>query len=169
MDFFVMVNASSGKNFFYHLDVYQGKNSTNVFIAEEAHNLPTTQKAVVNAIVLSGIANEPDGMREMYMDNRYSAPTLFVLLREKYNILACGTVQSNRKGWNVQIMNLPKSSQRGTSLVKFDPINKVLFGQWNDNKVVSFISTLGLFGMSTIQRRVGVNKVYFQIPEALKR
>ena len=79
IDFFVLVNASSGMNFIYHLDVYQGKNATNAFIATEAHNLPTTQKAVVNAIVLSGIANEPNGMREIYMDNRYSAPTLFVL------------------------------------------------------------------------------------------
>ncbi len=108
-------------------------------------------------------------MREIYMDNRYSAPSLFVLLREKYSILACGTVRSNRTGWNSQILNLPKSSPRGTSLIKFDPINKVLFGQWNDNKVVSFISTLGKFGMSTIQRRVGAHKVDLQIPEALKQ
>jgi hypothetical protein len=55
------------------------------------------------------------------------------------------------------------------SLVKFDPVNKVLFGQWNDNKVVSFISTLGVFSMSTVQRRVGANKVDFKIPKALKR
>ncbi len=103
------------------------------------------------------------------MDNRYSAPTLFVLLQEKYSILACGTVRSNRTGWNSQILNLPKTSQRGTSLVKVDPINRVLFGQWNDNKVVSFISTLGVFGISSVQRRVGANKVDFQIPEALKR
>jgi hypothetical protein len=80
IDFFVLVNVSSGKNFIYHLDVYQGKNATNAFITAEAHNLPTTQKAVVNTIVLSGIANEPNGMREIYMDDRYSASTLFVLL-----------------------------------------------------------------------------------------
>ena len=67
------------------------------------------------------------------------------------------------------MLNLPKTSQRSTSLVKFDPVNKVLFGQWNDNKVVSFISTLGVFGMSSVQQRVGANKVDFQIPEALKR
>ena len=55
------------------------------------------------------------------------------------------------------------------SLVKYDPVNKVLFGQWNNNKVVSFISTLGVFGMSSVQQRVGAKKVDFQIPEALKR
>ena len=147
----MLVNASSGMNFIYHLDVYQGKNATNAFIVAEAQILPTMQKAVINAIVKSGIANEPNGMREIYMDNRYSVPTLFVLLQEKYNIVACGTVRSNHTGWNPQILNLPNSSQRGTSLVKFDPVNRVLFGQWNNNKVVSFISTLGVFGMSTIQ------------------
>lgn len=72
---------------------------------------------------MSGIANEPNGMREMYMDTHYFALSLFVLLHEKYKILACGTVRTNRTGWNAQILILPKSSQRGTSLVKFDPIN----------------------------------------------
>ena len=76
IDFFVLVNASFGKNFIYHLDVYQGKNATNAFITAEAHSSPMTQKAVVNAIVLSSIANKLNGMREIYMDNRYSAPTL---------------------------------------------------------------------------------------------
>jgi len=125
------MNASSGMNIIYHLDVYQGKNVTNALIAAEAHNLPSTQKAVVNAIVLSGITNEPNGMQEIYMDNRYSVPTLFVLLQEKYNILACGTVRNNRTGWNSQILNLPKTAQRGTLLVKFDQVSKVLFVQWN--------------------------------------
>ena len=143
IDFFVLVNASKGKNFIYHLDVH---------IIQEAWHLPTTQKAVVNAVVSSGINNDPDGMREIYMDNRYTAPELFVLLREKYQILACGTIRSNRKGWDSNIMNLKKSSPCGTSLVKYNPTNKILFGQWNDNKVVSFISTLGISGSVTVAR-----------------
>jgi hypothetical protein len=65
-------------------------------------------------------------------------------------------------------MNLKKSAPRGTSVMKYDPTNKILFGQWNDNKVISFISTLGLFGMSTIQRRVGPDKIDYEIPKALK-
>ena len=66
-------------------------------------------------------------------------------------------------------MNLSKSSPRGTSLTKYDPINKVLFRQWNDNKVISFISTLGVSGLVTVQRRVRRDNVDFQIEEALKR
>jgi hypothetical protein len=127
-----------------------------------------TQKAVVNAIVLSGISTDPDGMREIYMDNRYSAPELFVMLREKYQILACGTIQSNRKGWDGTIMNLSKNDERGSSLVKYDPVNCVLFGQWHDNKVVLFISTLGISGSVTVSRRVGPQKVDLPIEIALK-
>ena len=56
---------------------------------------PTMQKAVVNALVSFGIVNESDGMREIYMDNCYSAPKLFVMLREKYMIHVCGTVHQN--------------------------------------------------------------------------
>ncbi len=95
IDFFVHVNATDGKNFIYHLDVYQGKNTNNAHIVEEAWSLPTTQKAVVNVIVKSGISNDPFGKRELYMDNRYTAPELFVLLREKYQILCCGTIRNN--------------------------------------------------------------------------
>lgn len=49
----------------------------NAFIAAEAHILPTTQKAVVNVIGLSGIAKKLKGIRKIYMDNRYSASLLF--------------------------------------------------------------------------------------------
>eukprot|EP00956_Cyclotella_meneghiniana_P008474 scaffold11429_cov48-Cyclotella_meneghiniana.AAC.4 len=168
IDFFIMANATSGNNFIYHIDVYQGKNATNAFIAKEAWGLPTTQKAVVNAVISSGIANDPDGMREIYMDNSYSAPTLFVLLREKYQILACGTIRTNRVGWNTRLMNVQKSDVRGTSLLKYDSMNQILFGQWKDNKVVSFISSRGKFGMTKIQRRVGPDMLDFDIPNALK-
>ena len=80
------------------------------------------------------------------MDNRYTAPELFILLREKYQILACGAIWSNRKRWDCSIMNLSKKTERGSSLVKYDTVNRILFGQWNENKVVSFISTLGISG-----------------------
>jgi len=124
----VLANATSGNNFIYHLDVYQGKNSTNAYIKCVAWNLPTTQKAVVNAVLCSGLENDPDRMRELYMDNRYSSPSLFVVLREKYQILACGTIRSNRKRWDSKIMNLSKSLPQGSSLLKYDPMNKILFG-----------------------------------------
>ena len=66
IDFFVLVNANKGWNFIYHIDVYQDKISTNAHIVEEAWHLPTTQKAVVNAVLSSGISTDPNGMREIY-------------------------------------------------------------------------------------------------------
>jgi hypothetical protein len=108
-------------------------------------------------------------MSEIYMDNRYSAPELFVMLQEQYQIVACGTIRSNRKGWDGTIMNLPKNAERGSSLVKYDPVNRVLFGQWNDNKVGSFILTLGISGSDTVSRRVGPQTVELPIEIALKR
>ena len=123
IDFFVLINASSGIYFI----MYLGKNATNAFIVAEVHNLLTMQKTVINAIVSSKIANEWNSIGEIYMDNRYSVPILFlfVLLQEKYNSIACGTVKTNCIGWVPQILNLPKSLQRGMSLVKFNPINRL--------------------------------------------
>ena len=42
------------------------------------------------------------------MDNHYLALELFVMFREKYKRLACGTVQQNWKGWDTKVMNLSK-------------------------------------------------------------
>ncbi len=80
------------------------------------------------------------------MDNRYSAPELFVMLKLKYKILACGTIRTNRKGWDSDVMCLKKRGVRGESLTKYDPVNEILFGQWRNNKIVSFVSTLPLMG-----------------------
>jgi hypothetical protein len=65
----VLVNALEGKKFIYHIDVYQGKNASNAHIAEEAWGLLPTQQSVVNAVISLSIENNPEGMRELYMDN----------------------------------------------------------------------------------------------------
>ena len=49
VDFFIMADAKY--YFIYHLDVYQGKNKSNVDVHHEARRLPTTQKVVANAIL----------------------------------------------------------------------------------------------------------------------
>jgi hypothetical protein len=49
-------------------------------------------------------------------------------------------------------------------------VNKILFGQWNDNNVVvSFISSLGASGKVNVTRRMEASNVDLQIEEALKR
>ena len=59
VDFFIL--ADSQYFLIYHLDVYQGKNAININIHKDTRNLPTTQKAVANAILKSNIDNNTDG------------------------------------------------------------------------------------------------------------
>jgi hypothetical protein len=66
-------------------------------------------------------------------------------------------------------MNLGKTTPRGTSLVKYDPVSKIRFGQWNNNKVVSFILSLGVSGKVIVKRRIGEDKVDLEIEKAFKR
>jgi len=98
VDFFVLSNNNPEKYFIMHLDVYQGKNAANIGIPEQLHNMPTTQKAVVNSILSSKLDMDPNGKRRLFMDNRYSSAALFILLREQCKILCSGTTRKNRIG-----------------------------------------------------------------------
>ena len=81
VDFFIL--AGSKSRVIHHIDVYQGKNANNVGISEEFKTLPTTMKAVLNAVVRSQISEGSDdvnGYRVVSMDNRYACPQLAYLL-----------------------------------------------------------------------------------------
>jgi len=56
VDFFILTDAKT--HVVLHLDVYQGKNALQVSVNEEACGLPTTQRAVVNAVLESGLHTE---------------------------------------------------------------------------------------------------------------
>ena len=43
-------------------------------------------------------------------------------------------------------------AQQGDFLVKYDKVNKVIAGQWNNNKVVSFISTIIEFDLVDVRQ-----------------
>ncbi len=124
---FILANAASGHNFIFHIDVYQKKQ--NIGIAEDLWNLPMTKKVVMNAIVSTGLCMDPNGFHELYMNNCYSAPELFVMLKAKYKTLTCGTVWTNRKCWEKNVMNLSKLATRGNSKIFYIPINGLIFGQ----------------------------------------
>ena len=63
-----------------HLDVYLGKNAKNIRIYPSLQDLPTTQKAVINASFARQLHNEMDGMRHVSMDNHYMCPEVGVIL-----------------------------------------------------------------------------------------
>jgi Transposase IS4 len=85
VDFFIL--AGSQSYLIHHMDVYQGKNDSNVGVAESCWNLPTTMKAVVNAAVKCNLAkgsNDTNGYRIISLDNRYQCPQLAHLLWSRY-------------------------------------------------------------------------------------
>ena len=110
VDFFVLCNNSPGKSFILHCDIYQGKNAKNIGIPKEITKLPATQKAAVKTIIQNKIGKDPNGIRQFFMDNRYACASLFVLLRENFDIICAGTTRTNRVGWQKDNMTTSKSA-----------------------------------------------------------
>ncbi len=102
------------------------------------------------------------------MNTCYSAPELLIMLKTKYKILECGTVRTNRRGWDKNVMNLSKTVARGKSKKFYNPINGILFDQWKVNNLVSFISSLPVVGNGTTTQQCGSKKVPFSCPKALQ-
>ena len=85
VDFFIMAGSTS--RVIYDIDVYQGKNPHNVGVPPLLRNLPTTMKAVVNAIEKSQVnlgCNDTNGYRVISLDNRYQCPQLAHLVWARY-------------------------------------------------------------------------------------
>ena len=153
VDFFVLADASTYA--ILHLDVYQGKHTTDLFMHEKAKGLPITQAAVVNAVCTT-LLNVPSnhGFRYISLDNRYGCPQLAVFLRDICSMYSTGTVRTNRIGWDTEIMNLSKKKGRGDHLFGYDKVNRVLFGKWNDSKVVNFVSSYIDTSITSVKRQV---------------
>ena len=160
--FFVM--ADTKYYFIYHLDIYQGANKSNIDIDASITKLPTTQKAVANAILKGGIANDPDGSRHMFMDNRYTAPQLLALMETNYNIRGCGTCRANRKAFDSDRLKLNSSCERGIFKRLVDKRLGMVITRWKDSKVLQVISTTMKKGIGMVQRRVGRDKIDVRCP-----
>jgi Transposase IS4 len=147
-----------------------GRNPKDIGIHPEAQGLPTTQKAVVNAIMQSGVANDiANGYRVVSMDNRYQCPELAVGLRDRCKVLSTGTCRKNRKGWPVEMLNMGKAGViRGTSTIVYDYANELMCMQWRDNKVVNCCTTLLDTGLATATRREGAKLLSLTVPAPLK-
>ena len=157
VDFSIL--ADSIDFFIYHLDVYQGKNKSNIDIDHSLLKMPTTQKAVANAIVKSGIANDPDGCQHLFMDNRYASPQLFATMETNYNIRGVGTVKANRKGFASEKLPVPNNSARGKHIRLVDERLGMVITRWKDSRVLQTVSTIMKKGIGKVQRRVGRNKI----------
>ena len=109
VDCFVLANNSKKKYFVQHIDVSwisnnsEGKSFILSYWCEYSiwniHTNALTMscvKAVFNAVMQSGISNDPNGLQWLNRDNHYSARTLLVILCEVHGILASSTVHVNR-------------------------------------------------------------------------
>ena len=162
VDFFIL--ADSKDYFIYHLDVYQGKNKANIDIHPSVRHLPTTQKAVANAILKSQIGNDVDGCRYLFMDNRYAAPQLLALMLTNYNIRAVGTCKANRKGFDSDALQLPKDAARGDFKRLHDKRLGMVITRWKDSKKLQTVSTVMKSGTQVVQRRNGANIIDVTCP-----
>lgn len=66
-------------------------------------------------------------------------------------------------------MNLKKTANRGTVLMAYDKVNQVIIGQWRDNKVVNFVSTVDDSGLTTVKRQSGATKLDVPCPIVLQQ
>ena len=76
------------------------------------NHLPTTQKAVANLILKSGIENDVYGCMYLFMDNRYVVQQLFALTMTNYNVRAIGMYKANRTGFKAEALQLHLKTQR---------------------------------------------------------
>ncbi|CAB9500921.1 expressed unknown protein [Seminavis robusta] len=151
VDFFIL--ACSSTYAIFNIDVYQGRNATNVGIDESIQDLPTTQKAVMNAVMST--FDDGGGARHIAMDNRYMCPELAVLLLTKCGCYSTGTCRRRRKGFPDHLLDLDKKNGRGAYKVVADRVNRVIMTQWVDNKVVTMVSTRSDTTIGTVKRQIG--------------
>ena len=134
--------------------MYQGKNRANIDVSPTLHRLPTTQKAVANAIVKSQIANDRDGSRHIFMDNRHEAPQLFEIMITNYNLRGPGTCKATRVGNDSEHLQLGKACDRGTFVRKIDKRLGILMSRWKDSKTLHAVSTVIKGGVGMFQDRL---------------
>ena len=141
-----------------HLDVYQGKNKNNIDIHEHAQVLPTTQKAVANALLKSGVANDPNGSRHIMMGNQYCAPQLLASMSTNWNCRGVGSCLANRKCFDSKWLLLPNNVPCASFIRLVDPRLGMIITRGKDSKVLQTVSTTMDKGVEILKRRTG-NKV----------
>ena len=162
VDFFILADARD--YFICHLDVYQGKNKVNIDIHPSVKYLPTTQKAVANSILKSGIDNDEYGYIYLFMDNRYAAPQLFALMLTNYNIRAVRTCKANCTGFESEALQLPKNAERGHHKRLVDKRLGMVITRWRDSKNLQTVSIVMKSGSSNVEQRNGSKIIQVECP-----
>ena len=126
---FVLCESKTG----YHLKhvIYTGRKTF-----ERDEGVPFTTQLV--SLLLQGYKN----MGHMvFLDNFYSSPDLFLLLKDSFGIGACGTVRINRKHMPHMLQPSVLRLKKGDNPV-FTRCNEVVACAWHDTKRVHLLSTV---------------------------
>jgi len=110
-------------------------------------SLQLDENGLCCAVVLKLVEGLQDSGHHIYMDNLYSSPTLFKLLRER-GLGACGTVREDRRGMPKKLFK-PK-------MIKGEMKTAVLEGEvqalkWMDKRAVKVLTTI--HGTSMVPKR----------------
>ena len=124
---FVLSDATNG--YVCRLQIYTGKNvETN------------TCAGLCTRVVLELMSGLEDYGLDLYTDNYYTGPELYLTLYKK-GINACGTVRVNRNGFPKELVHKSKRNvQRG--FYDYRSNGPVLAAVWFDKRFIHFLSTL---------------------------
>ena len=110
----------------------------------------------------------------VYADNFFMSPELTHILREEYGILSLGTIRTNRLRGCQELLPTDqqmKKKKRGSSAQVVCNKNKLAVVKWNDNKVVTLISSyIDSHPIETIKRydKDEKKKVQVECPQIVK-
>ena len=146
MKLWVLADSSNG--YTCNFDVYLGKKDKSNF-------------GLAYDVVLNLVKHLYNQGYKLFVDNFYSSVHLFKFLLEK-GISACGTIICNRKGFPKCMKDI-KSFKKGVrGHMRYVREGVIGFLQWNDNKVVSLITTMHkqINSFKFCNRRVKANNVF---------
>ena len=118
---------------------------------------------------LTEIELSVSGARHITLDNSYQSPELCYVLRERFGIFSTGTICTNRKGWDKNIMDLPSNSDCGSYKFGYDDVLQILCVQWKDSKVVNVVSSVVDNNVETVQCQIGSKQQNFLCPTVLRK
>ena len=128
MKVFVLADATNG--YVSNLQVYTGKG---------VDSGGTSNVGLCTRVVLDLMDGLHGSGHELYTDNYYTSPTLFLTL---YNlgINACGTVRSNRRFFPKELITQCTRHNRG--FYEYRSNGPLLASVWIDKRTIYFVSTL---------------------------
>jgi len=122
---FVLSDASNG--YIYRFQIYAGKTMDH-----------TVEVGLCSRVVLELMEGLEDHGFELYTDNYYTSPQLFLTLYKK-GVNCCGTARTNRKGFPKSLIKKRKENRGYYDYRSNGPLLAVA---WFDRKYVYFITTM---------------------------